>query len=299
MVVPAAVADLAHCIAKVDRVIPYHSGRMNAETWGSALAGEWDACLDFTGSDRSALLTKLSRARERIGYAKHARGLRRYAYTSLCQASVRELHTVDFHLSLVRELVPNAGLQSDDGTCNIPANVEADVRRMLANEGIGGRYAVVHPGTAREEKFWLDENWAEVCRHLHERMGLQVVLTGSGDGLEAPHLEHLRQLLRVRVVDLTGRLTLVELAAVIKGCGIMLGVDSMAMHLAATMVKPQVALFGPTNPFHWRPRHEKAIVLLAGRSSSISTFMPKERKREMKLISTQSVIDATHCLPTE
>lgn len=298
LVVPAAVADLARCITSADRVIPYQSGRMNSETWVSALAGEWDACLDFTGSDRSALLTKLSRARQRTGYAKHARGLRRFAYTSLCQASVRELHTADFHLALVRELFPDAALQPESVTCRIPADVEAGVRRMLAAGGIGGRYAVVHPGTAREEKFWLDEGWAEVCRHLHESMGLQVVLTGSGDGLEAAHLARLRELLRVPVADLTGRLNLVELAAVVRSSEVVLGVDSMAMHLAATLGRPQVALFGPTNPFHWRPRHERVRVLLAGRDLPPAAFSPKEPKREMKLISTPAVIDATRGLLT-
>ena len=39
LVVPAAVADLARCITSADRVIPYQSGRMNSETWVSALAG--------------------------------------------------------------------------------------------------------------------------------------------------------------------------------------------------------------------------------------------------------------------
>ena len=41
-------------------------------------------------------------------------------------------------------------------------------------------------------------------------------------------------------------------------------VDTAAMHVAAAFQVPQVALFGPTNPFHWAPRHPRAIVLQSG-----------------------------------
>jgi ADP-heptose:LPS heptosyltransferase len=296
MIVPAAVAELARCLSQVDRVIPFRMGKPNLETWTTALAGEWDACLDLTGSDRSALLTKLSRATRRLGYAKHARGLRKLAYTSLSDASVRELHTVDFHLALVRMLEPDSDLHAPGAPFSISAEVKAKVIDMLASEGVAGPYAVVHPGTAREEKFWVDERWAEVCAYLHEQAGLHVVLSGSGDGLEHAHLQRLRSLLRVPVTDLTSRLSLAEFAAVIDQCQIILGVDSMAMHLAAMLEKRQVALFGPTNPFHWRPRHPRAVVLLAAEDGPFFGFAPRERKRDMKLISTDSVIDATRRL---
>lgn len=296
MVVPAAVADLARCVSQVDRVIPFHAGRPNLETWTTALAGEWDACLDFTGSDRSALLTKLSRAKHRLGYQKHARGLRKRAYTALSGASVRDLHTVEFHLALLGLLGLQPSAERRGCLLRIPGEVHAETKSLLREAGVSGRYAVVHPGTAREEKFWVDQRWAEVCAHLHERHHLAVVLTGTGEGLEKPHLEAFRSHLRVPVADFTGRLSLVEFATVVAGCEVIIGVDSMAMHLASLFSRPQLALFGPTNPFHWRPVHEGARVLLAGEDAPVTTFRSKERRRDMNLISTQSVIDATHSL---
>lgn len=296
MVVPAAVAGLARCVSQVDRVIPFYTGRLNLETWTTALAGEWDACLDFTGSDRSALLTKLSRATHRVGYAKHARGLRKHAYTALSDASVRDLHTVEFHLALLEKLGSASWPAGQGHSLHVPEPVRDHVRALLHEAGVRGKYAIVHPGTAREEKFWVDERWAEICAHLHHQEQLHVVLTGTGDGLEKPHLEELRQRLQVPFADLTGKVSLVEFAAVVADCEIIVGVDSMAMHVASLYGKPQVALFGPTNPFHWRPRHDRARVLLAGHEVPVTQFQPKERKRDMKLISTQMVIDATRSL---
>lgn len=296
MVAPAPVAELARCVSQLDRVISFHAGRPNLETWTAAIAGEWDACLDFTGSDRSALLTKMSRARRRVGYAKHARRLRKLAYTALSDASVRELHTVDFHLALLAELGVHPPATSRAVPFKLPLDARKSARSLLNEAGATGSYVIVHPGTAREEKFWLDERWAEVCAHLHKHHRMSVVLTGTGEGLEQSHLETLRKRLRVPVADLTGQLSLVELAAVIAGCEAIVGVDSLAMHLAAMFARPQVALFGPTNPFHWRPRHAHARVLLAGEDGPLAAFSPKTRKRDMKLISTHAVVDATRSL---
>jgi ADP-heptose:LPS heptosyltransferase len=279
-VVPASFADLAGCFTGFDRVLPYHGATVNLAVWASVAVGEWDACYDFTGTDRSALLSWLSGARRRAGYAKFARGWRKHAYTELCDASVRDLHTVDFHLALVG---PNAGI--DGPALHTPDAV------FQAYVALPERpWCVVHIGTAREEKFWPAERWAEVIEHVARTH--HVILTGTNAGLERPHLDALRSKLTCEVTDFTGRLTLVELAALIEHCDLALGVDSMAMHLAATFGRPQIVLFGPTNPFHWRPRHPRALVLTAASAGLTSSFDPRAKGAAMDLISTRTVVDA-------
>ena len=290
MVVPKNVAGLAHCLGEVSRVIAYESGRVSLEAWGSAIAGEWDACLDFTGTDRSAFLVTLSLATQRIGYAKFARGLRKFAYTQMSSASVRELHTVDFHLALVECLTGHR--QTPATVFKIPAESRRSVLAQIAAQGVKKGFAIVHPGTAREDKFWLDERWAEIVAVAHGKHQLPVVLTGAGDGLEKPHLAALKKMLKVPVIDLTGKLSLVELAALIAECRIILGVDSMAMHLASMLGKPQIALFGPTNPYHWRPRHPKALVVIPNEREPVELFQSHAKKRDMKQLSTESVENA-------
>lgn len=293
LMVPAAVADLAKCIPAVSRVITYQAGRANLETWSSAIAGEWDACLDFTGTDRSALITRLSQARRRIGYAKFAgNGLRKLAYHELCQASVRQLHTVQFHQALIQQYTGVVAPTESSVFFHISGTLQAKAEAKFADAGLLGRFAILHPGTAREEKFWLDERWVDLAEYLHEQRHLAVVLTGAGDGLEKPHLRRIQKFLRTPVIDLTGRLTLVELAALIKQCELIVGVDSMAMHLASLFRRPQVALFGPTNPFHWRPLHDRAVVLQGRNELFSSHFIPQSSGCEMKLISTDAVISA-------
>ena len=294
LVTQANAAELARCIPALNRVIPYRAHGVNMEAWASAVAGPWDSCLDFTGTDRSALLTTFSHASRRLGFAKFASNkLRRMAFTELCAASVREMHTVDFHRALVALLVGEEQQVIEPmDSFQIPAAVRAQAQAKLAAHGVGGRYAIIHPGTAKPEKFWMASRWAEVIDHVQGTLHLSVVLTGSTDGLEKSHLAELKECLPAPVADLTGKLSMVELAALISECDLMVGVDSMAMHLASMFERPQVAIFGPTNPFHWRPRHSRARMVLAGDEAGGERFVPHEKKREMKLVSTQQVFDA-------
>ena len=270
----ANAVDLARCLPAVNRVVSYRSRRVNMNAWSSALAGPWDACLDFTGTDRSALLAGLSHAKRRIGYAKFSsKPLRRLAFTELCEASVRELHTLDFHAALIGGFIG----RPDPLPCGVPPFVIPEevlhaARRKLAAAGVSGPYAIIHPGTVKTEKLWLASRWAEVASHVAGVQGLSVVLTGANDGIERGHLAELKKLLPNSVADLTGELALPELAGLIEGCGLMLGVDSMAMHLAAMFCRPQVGIFGPTNPFHWRPRHGRAAVVIGAGTRTAREF---------------------------
>ncbi len=282
-IVPANVAELARCIPALDRILTYRQSKPNARTWLSAAAGSWDACFDFTGTDRSAFITRLSRAQVRAGYQKFAdKKTKAAAYTTLCDASVRDLHTIDFHLALTGQPATTA-----------PAfTLPEQLKHWRKTSGITTRYAVVHPGTARAEKLWPPARWAAVIEHLVHAAGLQVIITGSDDSIERPHLAELRGALKTPVTDLSGKLSVIETAAIIEGSQLALGVDSMAMHLAAMFQRPQIVLFGPTNPFHWRPRHDRALVLGAGHPEPMTRFDPRARGAEMNLISTAQVMDA-------
>lgn len=269
-------------------MLPYGPG-LNGHVWASLLFGEWDICLDFTGSDRSALMAWLSRAENSYGYAKWGSdGWRARAYNHLCPASVREQHTVDFHLALVQQAMALGTLEDHLPTpwMKVPAGLPCPFTAPDNSKPV----AVVHIGTAREEKFWLDERWAEVIESLATTH--QVILTGTNEGLERPHLDRVRALIGSQATDLSGRLSLEELAALISKCSIALGVDSMAMHLAAMFNRPQVVLFGPTNPFHWRPRQPHAVVVAAGHDQPLTEFAPKAKGAEMNLISTAQVVNA-------
>jgi len=236
-----------------DEVLVWRPGRLNSGLLWRVAAGRWEAVLDFTGSDRSGLLCLLSRAPVRLGWEKFAvNWLRRRAWNRRSGAVVRELHTVDFHEALVREVFPEAQPAADSGHLRSA--------RGSAVAGLPPRYVLFHPGTARGEKYWPAHRWGELLVHVGGTLGWPVVVTGGRDPREAEAVQAMRST-GVAFTDLSGRLDLRQLAAVVEGSRLAVTVDTGVMHLAAAWARPQVALFGPTNPWHWAPRHGLARVL--------------------------------------
>ncbi len=275
----------------VDHALVFQRGKLNLAHWGRLLTrrhGRFDAVVDFTGNDRSALLTRLADGTRRIiarDALKRAPSWREAVYTDFAETDVRHRHTVDRYLDHVAALgIPVATAGNSDATrapvLEVTADARAAAEAALARCGIavGAPFAIVHPGSARSEKYWVPERWAAVIAHCQAVLGLPVALTGGrGDAFEDAHLAAIRAALAVPVAaDLAGRLDLLALAALIAASAVFVGVDSGPMHLVAAARRPALVLFGPTNPFHWRPRHPGSFVLRAQAGAGASPLLRGE-----------------------
>lgn len=253
---------LANLLPGVDEVLVWKAGGANFRILRAIAGGHWDAVLDFTGTDRSFFLAALARAGQRFAYAKAAESgwWKSRVANHPVAASATDLCTVDYHLALLGGFAKRNGFP--DAAVGEPPHLMLPAIPS-GTDFPGGRYAVLHPGTARDEKYWPSERWVAVARYLHAAHGLDLVLTGSNDEREMNHLAPLRAA-ELAIRDEAGQQDLAGSARIIAGAEIVLTVDSAAMHLAGQFGRPQIALFGPTNPFHWAPRHARAVVLGPG-----------------------------------
>ncbi len=294
LIADSSCAGLLDSIAVDERWIYKKGGGLRGLAgWGpnawlkhSLLAFGADWALDFTGTDRSAYLSRFSFSRRRVTFQSfRKKPLRKYLYTDFVKSSVSERHTADHYTDLLGPL----GVQRENVRLDLRLRAEDfdSARALLANAGVADTYVVVHAGTARPEKYWLPERWADVVGFLHAEFGLVSVLTGSQDPNEREHLSRIKSALRCNYIDVSGKTDLVGLAAVIKGAKLLCGVDTAAIHLADAMNTPSLALFGPTNPYHWRPRHARSVIL---RARTRPPFIPQQKGGPMEDISLASVI---------
>jgi ADP-heptose:LPS heptosyltransferase len=123
--------------------------------------------------------------------------------------------------------------------------------RLSRPAGVIGRngHVVVHPGAASAARRWPVERWREVIRSLHADRR-EVVVTG-GVQERALCAEVCRALPGVH--DLSGRLSVPELAEVVSGAAVLICGDTGVAHLATAYATPSVLLFGPTPPQLWGP----------------------------------------------
>ncbi|HEX4640709.1 MAG TPA: putative lipopolysaccharide heptosyltransferase III [Chthoniobacterales bacterium] len=296
LAVSSAVKELLPAITGIDKVFEVRGKTDDALDWIALSLGKYDYCLDFTRNDRSSFLTFLSGARKRIT-ADHPQlrtKLRARSYNEFVEAPVGFLHTVDYHLALLKPL----GIEEASRAIRLelPDDAVTKADQFLRAAMVSHDFVCFHPGSARTEKFWEANRWAEAIDHCARETGMACVLTGGRSPIEQAQISAIKVASRSNPIDLSGKTNLLSLAALVRKARLLVTVDSAPMHFAAAWNTPQVVLFGPTNPFHWHPRSESAMVLVGGQEGPVTEFNPKQRGTVMNQISTQAVISAMEAL---
>ena len=64
-----------------------------------------------------------------------------------------------------------------------------------------------------------------------------------------------------KVLNLSGKTSLLGLAALIERSNFFIGLDSVASHIAASVDKESITLFGPSNPVNWKPWSDRSQII--------------------------------------
>jgi len=292
LAVPGESAPLLPAIQGLRQTFLTKRGVRDLSAWMEIRRAGFDCVVDFTRNDRSAWLTFLSGAPQRIvsDRLKIKSKIRLRFYNEFVDCAMKQMHTADYYLALLQPLGISA--TANDPLLELPAAAQQLASSIIADQIRHQPFVIFHPGSARVEKFWEPERWADIIGFAAKELGLFPVLSGGSTELERAHLTAIREKLHTTVLDLSGQLDLLSLAALIEYARLLVTVDSAPMHLASAAGTPQVILFGPTNPFHWRPRKSPAAILFGESPEPLHHFQAREAKRPMKQISTAAVIDA-------
>ena len=149
-----------------------------------------------------------------------------------------------------------------DASLVLSPDDEEQARDVLVDADAGEPLIVVHPGSGWPLKNWPVPRWRQLAAELAGRFDTRPVVAGT-----AAERSLAREVADgTRTVDLAGRLSLGALAAVHRRARLVVTTDSGALHLAAVMGAPVVALFGPGDPLRFSPlaRPERVRVVRLG-----------------------------------
>ncbi len=135
-------------------------------------------------------------------------------------------------------------------------------------------FMIVAPGAGSEAKRWRIEGFCETTASLLKHFSLNAVVVG--DRNEIPLGEKLFQIDPERVVNLTGQISLRELAALVSHAKLVLTNDSAVMHLGHELDRPVAALFGPTNPERYGRQNEIWRIVRDPERSTLEAIQPHE-----------------------
>ncbi|MEI8292570.1 MAG: glycosyltransferase family 9 protein [bacterium] len=267
----------------------FHKKRLNFALWKRVFSQRWDLCLEFTGTDRGALIAGASMASVRATYLRHGNSAgRRYVFNRFIDADVRRLHTIDYHLHLVKGL----GIKADEARRGVSVSPEKQqaARDFLTGRGLQADFAVIHPGAARSEKMWGVEKWIRIADFLTSTLGLNVVFTGGGHSDELEQIKQISARISGKIFSVAGETTLDQLAAILALSRIYVGVDTGAAHIADALNIPSAVLFGSTNPRHWGPRGARGRAVGAAGFSSYPHDFPKSSMQAVSASQVEAAI---------
>lgn len=174
----------------------------------------YDIVLDFQGLFKSGLWVGLSGGKRRIGFA-NSRELSHLFINEKLAPYDLETHAVDRYLQLASTVGASVE-DASEASLYVTGEAKEAIKKILTEGGVKLSRPVVTVVTrARwKTKLWDDEKFSTLVKGLESDMGLDVVLVGSA--AERADVERIRERSGTKALNLAGRTSLAELAALLK-----------------------------------------------------------------------------------
>jgi lipopolysaccharide heptosyltransferase II len=218
----------------------------------TVLRTRYDAVIDTEQWHRlSAVVARLTGASVSIGYATNER-------KKFFTHSIHYSHD-DYEADSFLNLLTPLGIAETDGI-RIPFLVVPETSKIKARtllESLAWRpFVTIFPGASIPERRWGTDKFAAVAQRLSANGIAIVVVGGKGEETDGNKIIYGR-----RGLNLAGKTSLIEAAAIIEKSSVLLSADSGVLHMGVGLGGPTVSLFGPGIAKKWAPRGNRHIVI--------------------------------------
>lgn len=243
----------------------------------------YNVWVDAHLSLRSSFMAWRSGAQKRVGYTEAA--FSRFVFSHRISRGFRDFQEIERLLRLAEALQIPQELLSEPALhwpkLVLPDSAKKEAKRLLAPLGKGKKIGL-HPGSVWPTKRWTPEGFAHVLTRARDYGVSVVLLAGLGEEETAREVRTLagcsseaciglgpEQNFKGKTklggfLDLSGKTTLLSLAAVIACLDGYVTNDSGPMHLAWAQGIPVTAMFGPTTrDLGFAPRGKESTVMEA------------------------------------
>ncbi|MDR1613957.1 MAG: glycosyltransferase family 9 protein [Campylobacteraceae bacterium] len=201
-------------------------------------AKKFDLVIDMQGLFKSAVLAAISGCKRRIGYCE-MREMSFLVSKPVCGEN-KNAHVIERYLDVARFL----GAEIKNIEFPIPDLNEAENSLKEKLKTVNGRYVVFAVGARWQTKEWILEHFVKLSQMI-AKDGFFIILAGDKSEKQKGEAIYMRTQ-NEKVIDLTGKTNLKELAVLIKNCDFFISADTGPLHLATAFKKSLIALYGPT-----------------------------------------------------
>ncbi len=255
------VADIYRDQQICNQLITYdsqakHAGILGRERLAAELrALQFDVALLLQNAFDAAWLVWRAGIPERVGYARDGRSFLLTKPIPVPKGGEIPAHEKFYYLELLRRAGWIDSLPDEPFiTLNVSEQSRRRAAEFLAQSGAhldSLRIAIGAGASYGSAKCWSPSRFAELANRLQSQTDGDVILFGTA--AEATVTRGISSELRKPPIDLTEKTAIADLPALLSQCHLFIGNDSGAMHVAAAVGLPVVAVFGPTDPHGTAP----------------------------------------------
>ena len=204
----------------------------------------YDIVINTTEGDRGALISKFSNAKIKIGYPVKKNVFLKNVF-DIEIPGYGNRHIIEFGLNVIKLL--NLKIFEKKVEIFWDKSDEGKVNSLIPE-----KFVHVHPVSRWLFKCVKDEIMAKIIDFIKNK-GYEVVITASPDEKELKKVNSILSHCKTKPLNLSGKLSLNQVACLSSKAKAFVGVDTAVMHIAAAVNTPVVAFFGPSAAFNWGP----------------------------------------------
>ena len=238
---PEHIASLLASVGLFRKVLPWNGTTRNRIR--VLKSGRFRRAIILPNSFRAAMIAYAAGISERWGYSSDARGI---LLTHGIRRDRDRGHQLDDYSALLAAI--NAPRVVDEiPSIKIPVHIREKARKRMRAAGVRldrPLFGLHAGGLYGRAKHWGDDRYGEVAERLLDDGYSVAMLTSPGERAQAEAIAE--QYGNIPVVGGDG--DVLQLAAAIWHCSVIVTNDSGPLHLAAALAVPSVSIFGPTDP---------------------------------------------------
>lgn len=263
------VADIYRDQQICDQLVAYdpqgpHAGFSGRERLAGELrAQKFDVALLMQNAFDAAWLAWRANIPERIGYARDGRSFLLTKAVPVPAPGEIPAHERFYYLELLRRAGWIDSLLDEPFIAmQVPEEKRRRAAEFLMESGVHPhalRVAIGAGASYGSAKCWPPARFAELANRLQLQADADIVLFGTAaeESVSCAISAEMRRL----PIDLTGKTAIADLPALLSQCHLFIGNDSGAMHVAAAVGLPVVAVFGPTDPHGTAPVTPRCTII--------------------------------------
>ncbi|MBT7618618.1 MAG: glycosyltransferase family 9 protein [Calditrichaeota bacterium] len=252
-----SVAPLIRCVEGIESVLSA-SDRNKDKSLDQIRHLQITSAYCLRPTFQNALALKQAKVPNRYGTSR-----RWYSWLFNHRISIRRrgmnLHEADLNLDLVT--FPETNRQVPFPKFNIPEADRQFARTLIKSLNIDTRseIVVVHPGSGNSARNWPAEYFRQLATLLSEQGGVKLIITGIPSESEL-----CRSVADSTHVNLCGKSSLTQLAALLLESSLFIGNSTGPLHLASALGIPVTGLYPPVKdclPVRWGPYNHPEMTI--------------------------------------